>query len=207
MPQEVSISYQDSQEQGLQARGCHGQGDKNTGKVQESIRRWWRLISSFPKDTMTPEISAHGCLSAGTIVSACPKKCSRSRRGEIRSKVFQHTPDRTAVGGPVQNPSFSDSKAQHMIPGRFSLPGLGSAGVRRLSRGNPALGYRSTLSSAQMLPERSCKVRCQVASSDGRLALVERGWEHQGRSFKCRYPEKVPNWLSFSCIEADSPTH
>ena len=41
--------------------------------------------------------------------------------------------------------------------------------------------------------------------SDVNLDLVDLVWEHQGRIFKWGHPEGFPNWLSFGCIEADSP--
>ena len=44
MPQEVSISYQAVKSKVYKLVDAMVEGDKNTVEVQESIRRWWKLI-------------------------------------------------------------------------------------------------------------------------------------------------------------------
>ena len=44
MPQEVSISYQAVKSKVYKLVDAMVEGDKNTIEVQESIRRWWKLI-------------------------------------------------------------------------------------------------------------------------------------------------------------------
>jgi hypothetical protein len=44
MPQEVSISYQAVKSKVYKLVDAMVEGDKNTLEVQESIRRWWKLI-------------------------------------------------------------------------------------------------------------------------------------------------------------------
>src|SRR5436190_12537930 len=44
MPQEVSISYQAVKSKVYKLVDAMVEGDKNSVEVQESIRRWWKLI-------------------------------------------------------------------------------------------------------------------------------------------------------------------
>jgi hypothetical protein len=46
--------------------------------------------------------------------------------------------------------------------------------------------YGPTLSSTQMLPERSSRFQHEAVLRDGKLNYIDRSWEHQGRGCKCR---------------------
>ena len=67
------------QEQGLQARDAMVEGDKNSVEVQESIRRWWKLI--HPSDRAVAQKyllmvleKSNSTLGAIILVSASSRK-------------------------------------------------------------------------------------------------------------------------------------
>ena len=49
MPQEVSISYQAVKSKVYKLVDAMVEGDKNPVEVQESIRRWWKLIHPYDR--------------------------------------------------------------------------------------------------------------------------------------------------------------
>ena len=106
MPQEVSISYQAVKSKVYKLVDAMVEGDKNPVEVQESIRRWWKLI--HPSDrAVAQKYLLHG---AGEIQfnlgshRARPPGFPGSERpsGAWTSSVFPR--------GPTELPSAASSK-------------------------------------------------------------------------------------------------
>ena len=104
MPQEVSISYQAVKSKVYKLVDAMVEGDKNPVEVQESIRRWWKLI--HPSDRAVAQkyllmVLEKSNSTLGAIVLGLPdaqeSKCVRSLEVE---RIPART-DRTAVSSPV----------------------------------------------------------------------------------------------------------
>ena len=104
MPQEVSISYQAVKSKVYKLVDAMVEGDKNQLEVQESIRRWWKLI--HPSDRAVAQkyllmVLEKSNSTLGAIVLGLPevkevKPVPRPGNGKIPARS-----DRTAVSSPV----------------------------------------------------------------------------------------------------------
>ena len=104
MPQEVSISYQAVKSKVYKLVDAMVEGDKNPVEVQESIRRWWKLI--HPSDRAVAQkyllmVLEKSNSTLGAIVLGLPdtREVKTVRNLDIES--ISARSDRTAVSSPV----------------------------------------------------------------------------------------------------------
>jgi hypothetical protein len=91
MPQEVSISYQAVKSKVYKLVDAMVEGDKNTLEVQESIRRWWKLLMVLEKSNST----------LGAIVLGLPDAKEAKAVHDLDMEQIPTRSDRTAVSSPV----------------------------------------------------------------------------------------------------------
>jgi hypothetical protein len=104
MPQEVSISYQAIKSKVYKLVDAMVEGDKNTVEVQESIRRWWKLI--HPSDRAVAQkyllmVLEKSNSTLGAIVLGLPDVKEVKPVRDLDVERFPARTDRTAVSSPV----------------------------------------------------------------------------------------------------------
>jgi hypothetical protein len=104
MPQEVSISYQAVKSKVYKLVDAMVEGDKNTVEVQESIRRWWKLI--HPSDRAVAQkyllmVLEKSNSTLGAIVLGLPEVKEVKAARDLGMERFPSRSDRTAVSSPV----------------------------------------------------------------------------------------------------------
>jgi hypothetical protein len=104
MPQEVSISYQAVKSKVYKLVDAMVEGDKNTIEVQESIRRWWKLI--HPSDRAVAQkyllmVLEKTNSTLGAIVLGLPDVKEVKAVREVDPERIPARADRTAVSSPV----------------------------------------------------------------------------------------------------------
>ena len=104
MPQEVSISYQAVKSKVYKLVDAMVEGDKNTVEVQESIRRWWKLI--HPSDRAVAQkyllmVLEKSNSTLGAIVLGLPEVKEVKPARDLGMERFPSRSDRTAVSSPV----------------------------------------------------------------------------------------------------------
>ncbi len=104
MPQEVSISYQAVKSKVYKLVDAMVEGDKNTVEVQESIRRWWKLI--HPSDRAVAQkyllmVLEKSNSTLGAIVLGLPEVKEVKPARDLEMERFPSRSDRTAVSSPV----------------------------------------------------------------------------------------------------------
>ena len=104
MPQEVSISYQAVKSKVYNLVDAMVEGDKNTVEVQESIRRWWKLI--HPSDRAVAQkyllmVLEKSNSTLGAIVLGLPEVKEVKPVRDLGMERFPSRSDRTAVSSPV----------------------------------------------------------------------------------------------------------
>ena len=104
MPQEVSISYQAVKSKVYKLVDAMVEGDKNTVEVQESIRRWWKLI--HPSDRAVAQkyllmVLEKSNSTLGAIVLGLPEVKEVKPARDLGMERFPARSERTAVSSPV----------------------------------------------------------------------------------------------------------
>jgi hypothetical protein len=104
MPQEVSISYQAVKSKVYKLVDAMVEGDKNTIEVQESIRRWWKLI--HPSDRAVAQkyllmVLEKSNSTLGAIILGLPDVKEAKVVRELNVERIPVRPDRTAISSPV----------------------------------------------------------------------------------------------------------
>jgi len=104
MPQEVSISYQAVKSKVYKLVDAMVEGDKNTIEVQESIRRWWKLI--HPSDRAVAQkyllmVLEKSNSTLGAIILGLPDVKEAKAVRELNVERIPVRPDRTAISSPV----------------------------------------------------------------------------------------------------------
>jgi hypothetical protein len=104
MPQEVSISYQAVKSKVYKLVDAMVEGDKNPVEVQESIRRWWKLI--HPSDRAVAQKyllmvleKSNSTLGAIVLGLSDAQEVKTVRNLDVESISARN--DRTAVSSPV----------------------------------------------------------------------------------------------------------
>jgi hypothetical protein len=104
MPQEVSISYQAVKSKVYKLVDAMVEGDKNPLEVQESIRRWWKLI--HPSDRAVAQkyllmVLEKSNSTLGAIVLGLPDAQEVKIVRNLDVENISSRADRTAVSSPV----------------------------------------------------------------------------------------------------------
>ena len=104
MPQEVSISYQAVKSKVYKLVDAMVEGDKNPLEVQESIRRWWKLI--HPSDRAVAQkyllmVLEKSNSTLGAIVLGLPDAKEAKAVHDLDMERIPTRHDRTAVSSPV----------------------------------------------------------------------------------------------------------
>jgi hypothetical protein len=104
MPQEVSISYQAVKSKVYKLVDAMVEGDKNTLEVQESIRRWWKLI--HPSDRAVAQkyllmVLEKSNSTLGAIILGLPDVKEAKAVRELDIERIPARSDRTAISSPV----------------------------------------------------------------------------------------------------------
>ena len=104
MPQEVSISYQAVKSKVYKLVDAMVEGDKNPLEVQESIRRWWKLI--HPSDRAVAQkyllmVLEKSNSTLGAIVLGLPDAQEVKTFRSLDVESITERADRTAVSSPV----------------------------------------------------------------------------------------------------------
>ena len=104
MPQEVSISYQAVKSKVYKLVDAMVEGDKNPSEVQESIRRWWKLI--HPSDRAVAQkyllmVLEKSNSTLGAIVLGLPDGQEVKIARALEMERFPTRTDRTAVSSTV----------------------------------------------------------------------------------------------------------
>jgi hypothetical protein len=104
MPQEVSISYQAVKSKVYKLVDAMVEGDKNSLEVQESIRRWWKLI--HPSDRAVAQkyllmVLEKSNSTLGAIVLGLPDAQEVKSVRSVNVESIPTRTDRTAVSSPV----------------------------------------------------------------------------------------------------------
>ena len=104
MPQEVSISYQAVKSKVYKLVDAMVEGDKNPVEVQESIRRWWKLI--HPSDRAVAQkyllmVLEKSNSTLGAIVLGLPDAQEVKIVRNLDVENISSRADRTAVSSPV----------------------------------------------------------------------------------------------------------
>jgi hypothetical protein len=104
MPQEVSISYQAVKSKVYKLVDAMVEGDKNPLEVQESIRRWWKLI--HPSDRAVAQkyllmVLEKSNSTLGAIVLGLPDAQEVKIVRNLDVDSISSRADRTAVSSPV----------------------------------------------------------------------------------------------------------
>lgn len=104
MPQEVSISYQAVKSKVYKLVDAMVEGDKNSIEVQESVRRWWKLI--HPADRGVAQkyllmVLEKSNSTLGAIVLGLPDAQEVKTVRNLDVESISARPDRTAVSSPV----------------------------------------------------------------------------------------------------------
>jgi hypothetical protein len=104
MPQEVSISYQAVKSKVYKLVDAMVEGDNNSLEVQESIRRWWKLI--HPSDRAVAQkyllmVLEKSNSTLGAIVLGLPEVKEVKPARDLGMERFPSRSDRTAVSSPV----------------------------------------------------------------------------------------------------------
>jgi hypothetical protein len=104
MPQEVSISYQAVKSKVYKLVDAMVEGDKNPIEVQESIRRWWKLI--HPSDRAVAQkyllmVLEKSNSTLGAIVLGLPDAQEVKAVRSLNVEGLSVRADRTAVSSPV----------------------------------------------------------------------------------------------------------
>jgi hypothetical protein len=104
MPQEVSISYQAVKSKVYKLVDAMVEGDKNTIEVQESIRRWWKLI--HPSDRAVAQkyllmVLEKTNTTLGAIVLGLPDVKEARTVRDVDPERISARAERTAVSSPV----------------------------------------------------------------------------------------------------------
>ena len=107
MPQEVSISYQAVKSKVYKLVDAMVEGDKNTIEVQESIRRWWKLI--HPSDRAVAQkyllmVLEKSNSTLGAIILGLPDVKEGKPVRELDTERMLKPParaDRSAISSPI----------------------------------------------------------------------------------------------------------
>src|SRR4029078_6644028 len=104
MPQEVSISYQAVKSKVYKLVEAMFEGNKNSLEVQESIRRWWKLI--HPSDRAVAQkyllmVLEKSNSTLGAIVLGLPAVKAVKAARHLGMERFPARSDRTAISSPV----------------------------------------------------------------------------------------------------------
>src|ERR1700687_4493413 len=104
IPQELSISYQAVKSKVYKLVDAMVEGDKNTLEVQESIRRWWKLI--HPSDRAVAQkyllmVLEKSNSTLGAIVLGLPDAQEVKIVRNLDVENISSRADRTAVSSPV----------------------------------------------------------------------------------------------------------
>ncbi len=104
MPQEVSISYQAVKSKVYKLVDAMVEGDKNPVEVQESIRRWWKLI--HPCDRAVAQkyllmVLEKSNSTLGAIVLGLPDVEEVKAVRSLNLESISARTDRTAVSSPI----------------------------------------------------------------------------------------------------------
>ncbi len=104
MPQEVSISYQAVKSKVYKLVDAMVEGDKNSLEVQESIRRWWKLI--HPSDRAVAQkyllmVLEKSNTTLGAIVLGLPDAKESKAVHDLDMERIPTRHDRTAISSPV----------------------------------------------------------------------------------------------------------
>ena len=104
MPQEVSISYQAVKSKVYKLVDAMVEGDKNPVEVQESIRRWWKLI--HPSDRAVAQkyllmVLEKSNSTLGAIVLGLPVSQEVKTVRNLDVQSISARSDRTAVSSLV----------------------------------------------------------------------------------------------------------
>jgi hypothetical protein len=104
MPQEVSISYQAVKSKVYKLVDAMVEGDKSPVEVQESIRRWWKLI--HPSDRAVAQkyllmVLEKSNSTLGAIVLGLPEAQEVKQVRNLNIESISGRSDRTALSSPV----------------------------------------------------------------------------------------------------------
>lgn len=104
MPQEVSISYQAVKSKVYKLVDAMVEGDKTPAEVQESIRRWWKLI--HPSDRAVAQkyllmVLEKSNSTLGAIVLGLPDTREVKTARNLDLENISARTDRSAVSSPV----------------------------------------------------------------------------------------------------------
>jgi len=104
MPQEVSISYQAVKSKVYKLVDAMVEGDKTPAEVQESIRRWWKLI--HPADRAVAQkyllmVLEKSNSTLGAIVLGLPDTHEVKTVRNLNLENISTRTDRTAISSPV----------------------------------------------------------------------------------------------------------